>query len=52
MQRRPSVKMAPPASLICPTGHLSTQDMFAVTFDILDALAPGGVADVETSDAA
>ncbi len=52
MQRRPTVTMAPPASLICPTGALSTQDVFAVTFDILDALAPGNAGDIETSDAA
>ncbi|MBT5713492.1 hypothetical protein HOI71_20760 [Candidatus Poribacteria bacterium] len=52
MQQRPQVRMAPPASLICSMGSISTHDVFAVTFDILEALAPEGGVGVVTDDAA
>jgi len=44
--------MAPPASLICSMGSIATHDVFAVTFDILEALAPEGGVEVVADDAA
>ena len=52
MQQRPQVRMAPPASLICSMGSIATHDVFAVTFDILEALAPEGGVEVVADDAA
>ena len=52
IQRRPGVRMTPPATLICSVGSISTHDVFSLTFDILDALSPEGAAEVATGDAA